>query len=106
MRLLLMLLLLLAPLRLAAQEIPACNQDRVGAVACMAGKLCACGYARGGIVSGRPDGYRWDCGALRPACGAPAPADLPGFAQQPPPFYLQLAPPEGQPPRSTPFSKR
>ena len=101
MRLLLLLILLL-PLRLSAQEMPACNQDRVGAVACMAGKLCACGYARGGIVSGRPDGYRWDCGALRPACGEPPPADLPGSAQPLPSLYLQLPPPEDRAPRMTP----
>jgi hypothetical protein len=79
MRRLLPLLLLLAP-PAAAQEIPSCNQDRVGAVACMAGKLCSCGYQRGGVVSGRPDGYRWDCGVLRPACGeALPPAALPGM---------------------------
>jgi hypothetical protein len=97
----LLTLLLLFPLRPVAQEMPACNQDRVGAVACMAGKLCACGYARGGIVSGRPDGYRWDCGVLRPACGEPAPAGLPGAAQPLPPLYLQLPPPEDTP-RMTP----
>lgn len=71
----------------AAQEIPACTQDRAGAVACMAGKLCACGYQRGGAVSGRPDGWGWDCGILRPACGeALPPAGIPGLPQpmQPP----------------------
>jgi hypothetical protein len=90
---------LLALLTLAApgmaQEIPACTQDRVGAAACMSGKLCSCGYQRGGSVSGRPDGYRWDCGALRPACGEAAPPA--GIGMTPawpmPELYLQLQPP-------------
>ncbi|WP_270938628.1 hypothetical protein [Falsiroseomonas oryzae] len=94
----LLLLLPLLALPAAPQEIPACNQDRVGAVACMSGKLCACGYARGGIVSGRPDGYRWDCGVLRPSCGEALqpglqPA-LPEGAPWPmPQLYLNLTPP-------------
>jgi hypothetical protein len=90
-----LILALVLPSAAAAQEIPACNQDRVGAVACMAGKLCACGYARGGSVSGRPDGYRWDCGPLRPACGEALPPAGLGMTPAPPmpELYLQLPPP-------------
>ncbi|WP_137180488.1 hypothetical protein [Roseomonas sp. AR75] len=77
----------------AAQEMPACNQDRVGAVACMAGKLCSCGYQRGGIVSGRPDGYRWDCGVLRPACGEGLPpAAVPAMPMPMPQLNLDVTP--------------
>jgi hypothetical protein len=93
MRRLLPILPLLLMMPAAAQEMPACNQDRVGAVACMAGKLCACGYVRGGIVSGRPDGYRWDCGVLRPACGeALPPAGMPAAPMPMPELNLSLPP--------------
>jgi hypothetical protein len=104
MRLLLLLLLLASPA--AAQTIPACTQDRVGAVACMSGKLCSCGYQRGGVVSGRPDGYLWDCGILRPPCGeALPPADLPGFIQPPPQLLLQLPPGVVPGPPMTPWPR-
>ncbi len=83
--------LLLAATPAAAEPAPSCNQDRVGAVACLAGKLCLCGYQRGGVLSGRPEGYIWDCGALRPACAEP-PATLPG-APLPPLDLLLPAPP-------------
>lgn len=89
--------LLLLGVPAAAQDIPACTQDRAGVAACMAGKLCLCGYQRGGIVSGRPDGWRWDCGALRPACGeALPPAGIPGTLQPMPQLLFPL-PPEALP---------
>lgn len=104
MRRLLALLLLASPA--AAQDPPACNQDRVGAVACMAGKLCSCGYQRGGSVSGRPDGYRWDCGVLRPSCGPVPGADLPGGALQPmPQILVPLPPPPHRPPPTSPWPR-
>ncbi|MFM2150707.1 MAG: hypothetical protein RLZZ187_3013 [Pseudomonadota bacterium] len=94
-----LLLFLLIAFPAAAQEIPACTQDRAGAVACMAGKLCACGYQRGGSVSGRPDGWRWDCGILRPACGeALPPPSMPGTMQPLPQLLLPLDPPPFTPP--------
>jgi hypothetical protein len=94
-----LLLLLFFAFPAAAQEIPACTQDRAGAVACMAGKLCACGYQRGGAVSGRPDGWRWDCGILRPACGeALPPPGMPGTMQPMPQLLLPLDPPPFTPP--------
>lgn len=80
-------LLLLVPAAAGAQEVVGdvfphrappmlvCNAAREGIVACLAGTLCACRFERGGSIVGRPDGFRWDCGALRPSCG-PAPADL------------------------------
>jgi hypothetical protein len=92
-RSLLPLLLLLAG---GAQAQPVCDQDRVGAVACMAGRLCACGYQRGGVVSGRPEGYRWDCGVLRPACAEP-PATLPAAPLPPVELLLPLHPPPRSP---------
>ncbi|PWS38018.1 hypothetical protein DFH01_01520 [Falsiroseomonas bella] len=99
-----LLLLLLFAMPAAAQEIPACNQDRVGAVACMSGKLCACGYQRGGSVSGRPDGYRWDCGALRPACGEALAPAAQGQPLPMPQLYLTVPPPGEAPmPPGAPF---
>jgi hypothetical protein len=94
-----LLLFLLIAFPAAAQEIPACTQDRAGAVACMAGKLCACGYQRGGAVSGRPDGWSWDCGILRPACGeALPPPGISGTMQPTPQLLLPLDPPPFTPP--------
>ena len=60
-----------------APPMPVCNAPRDGVSACLAGRQCLCGHERGGSVTGRRDGWRWDCGALRPACDVP-PADLPG----------------------------
>lgn len=119
MRVLLLLLTLAWPA--VAQDIPSCTQDRLGAVACMSGKLCSCGYQRGGVMSGRPDGYTWDCGALRPACGealAP-PADFGGAPQPLPQILLPLPqmdqpgwpqrpgnrPPYNTPPSNTPWPR-
>lgn len=56
---------------------PRCSAETLGAVACMSTKLCECVYERGGAISGRPTGYRWECGALRPDCNQPS-ADLAG----------------------------
>ncbi len=78
----------------AAQDPPACTPPREGVVACIAGRLCACRHERGGSLTGRPDGHRWDCSALRPACGeglappgiaTPFPMPLPDLLLMPPP---------------------
>jgi hypothetical protein len=60
-----------------------CSPETVGITLCIAGRQCACGFARGSPATGLPDGFRWDCGILRPSCaeapaaiGAP-PNDLP-----------------------------
>ena len=55
----------------AAQPPLACAAGTLGTTACLGSKLCACIYDRGGIASGIPAGYRWDCGILRPSCGSP-----------------------------------
>jgi len=60
----------------AAQGLPACGPAREGQVACVANRLCACRFERGGSLAGRPDRWDWDCGILRPDCAVP-PADLP-----------------------------
>lgn len=54
---------------LRAAEPPACRAETAGVVACLAGRMCACGPGRGGRMTGAREGYRWDCGILRPACG-------------------------------------
>lgn len=73
----------------AATEPPDCAPARAGTASCQAGKLCVCGFVRGGSVSGRPDGWRWDCGALRPSCGEAAPTmSVPPVPL--PELYLQL----------------
>lgn len=69
-------LALLTPWAPAAAQSPGCDGASTGLVACIAGRLCACGFARGSAATGLPDGYRWDCGILRPRCGEPVPATL------------------------------
>jgi hypothetical protein len=59
----------------AAQEA-FCVVQRAGQVQCMAEKLCVCRHYSSSEMSGAGDGYRWDCGALRPACGTAAPVTL------------------------------
>ncbi|NKE43542.1 hypothetical protein HB662_02050 [Roseomonas frigidaquae] len=94
MRLILpLLMLLLLPLAglgpAQAQDPPACTSAQEGAVACLAGRLCTCRFTRGGSMTGRPDRHAWDCGILRPACGAgrvpPSmpPAPMPEILLQP-----------------------
>jgi hypothetical protein len=71
-------LLLVLGLPARAQDIPRCTPEITGALACMAGRSCECGFRRGGLVSGEPDGWRWDCGVLRGGCdrpGSQVPAD-------------------------------
>ena len=58
-----------------AQE-PACTAEAVGRVTCIAGKLCNCRFERASYSTSLPDGFRWDCGILRPACGGPAPTTI------------------------------
>ncbi len=78
-------LVLWLPSHAKAQE-PACTTERAGIVACIAGKLCSCGYDRGGSVTGMPAGYRWDCGIKRPSCGgAEVPATLDEYPYPLPP---------------------
>lgn len=60
-------LLLAAPA--AAADPPACGPAQNGIVACLAGRLCGCGFERPGRMTGAREGWRWDCGILRPACG-------------------------------------
>lgn len=71
---------------LPAQARQSCDPANAGQVACMDGRLCRCSFERGGSITGRADGYGWDCGVLRPDC---APAVL---APDP-------AGPSGRPPR-------
>lgn len=68
--------LLLAGLEPAWAEEQACGADTVGRVTCMAGRLCRCGFEPASQATRLPDGFRWDCGILRPSCGGPAPATI------------------------------
>ncbi|TDG33743.1 hypothetical protein [Paracraurococcus ruber] len=80
----LMASLLLAPAAWAQSAPPACGAAREGITACIGEKLCECRYERGGSVSGRREGFHWDCGILRPSCGV-APA---GPGSQMPPMNI------------------
>ncbi len=66
----------------AGAQTPSCEAATVGQVACFESKLCACMFERGGTMTGRARGYRWDCGILRPGCGGDAttPATTGGYA--------------------------
>jgi len=52
-----------------AGDVPACERSSLGVVACLADRQCQCVFERGGLVTGWPSGYRWDCSLLRPGCG-------------------------------------
>jgi hypothetical protein len=93
MRVLPILLLLATPV--LAEAPPACTPMREGMVACFGEKLCECRWEPGGSLPGRPAGHRWDCGALRPACGM-APAGPPA-AELPPISVMPLLQPPGLP---------
>ena len=54
----------------APASAPRCTPQREGEAACLDGKLCECRHDPGGTLTGRRAGMRWNCGALRPACGA------------------------------------
>lgn len=91
----LLLLLLLVGGPAWGQAVPVCIPAREGMIACFGDRLCACRWQPGGTLTGRPAGYRWDCGVLRPACGV-APAG-------PPPVALPYLP-GGLPPVAPPES--
>lgn len=80
------LVLILLGLPARAEEPPACFAIHAGQVACIAGRLCECRFARGGSLTGTRDGHRWDCGILRPSCGT-GPLSPPAL---PPPVELIL----------------
>jgi len=69
-------LMLVAGAAPSRADEPACAPESAGLVACIAGRLCSCGFERASQASGLPDGFRWDCGILRPACGGPTPATI------------------------------
>ncbi len=75
---LLALALVLATLPVRAQsdaaapwygQPPACTPQREGQLSCQISVLCECRYERASAMTGRPAGFRWDCGPLRPRCG-------------------------------------
>lgn len=85
----------LAALPARAQPPPACAAETEGQAACMAGKLCLCRFERGGQLTGRPDRFAWDCGAMRPLC--PPDPTIGGAPQPLPPVGLWVQPGRGGP---------
>lgn len=86
-------MLTLAALPTWAQSPPACSAESEGQAACLAGKLCECRFERGGQLTGRPDRFGWDCGAMRPTCPPdPTISQPPGYA---PPIGVWVQPPIG-----------
>ncbi|MCW5699685.1 MAG: hypothetical protein KIT00_07580 [Rhodospirillales bacterium] len=76
---------------IAAQD-PVCSPKTLGQTACFTAKLCECIHDRGGKVTARPPGYRWDCGILRPSCGEAAdqPVSIQEFRGNPPAYPLAV----------------
>lgn len=62
---------LLAPAAVHAQAAPACAPASEGMTACFAGRDCLCRFEPARKALGRPAGFRWDCGILRPRCPTP-----------------------------------
>jgi hypothetical protein len=56
------------PLPINSTLVPTCHAGQEGMTACFAGRQCVCYFERGGTMTGRRDGYRWNCGLLRPSC--------------------------------------
>lgn len=83
--------------RTAVADESRCTPMREGEVACLAGKLCECRHDPGGVLAGRPAASRWDCGALRPACGATPEAGTPERSPLVPPPAILPVPPFPQP---------
>ncbi len=52
-----------------AGDIPPCWDHVLGATVCYAGRMCECIFEQGGLITGKPATYRWDCSILRSACG-------------------------------------
>jgi hypothetical protein len=88
------LLALAAPITARAEPPPVCDTVSDGTLACIAGRQCACRFERGGAMTGRSDGFRWDCGILRPAC-APDAVEL-GGRHLPLPFDVEVLVPRGR----------
>ena len=83
-----------------ARAQPVCDAARLGTVSCQAGRVCECRHERGGSLTGRAEGFRWDCGILRPAC---PPTQLqPPMSSWPqgmpmPQLWLERGPPRSSP---------
>lgn len=60
----------------AHPEDVSCTGDAADRVACIASRLCSCRFVPGSPATGVTDGYRWDCGILRPRCGGEVPATV------------------------------
>jgi len=85
-----------------ASAQPLCNAFSEGTAGCLANKQCLCRFDPGGSMTGRPAGYRWDCGAFRPACELPPPSLPPTpFQSMPPPLPYWDAPFATPPVRDT-----
>jgi hypothetical protein len=79
----------------APASAPRCTPQREGEAACLDGKLCECRHDPGGTLTGRRAGMRWNCGALRPACGA-APEAGPAERAPLPVFPAPTPPPDSR----------
>lgn len=88
--------LLLAPVAWAQTTPPVCGVAREGVTACIGEKLCECRHEHGGSVSGKREGFHWDCGILRPSCGV-APAS-PGVEMPSMSIMPLIQPPSGPTP--------
>src|ERR1700761_7954747 len=51
-----------------ANATDACTEQNVGAVQCMAQRMCECKFFRKSEMAGTPDHFGWDCGINRPNC--------------------------------------
>ena len=86
-RLVLTVLLVCCGSAARADAPPLCTEEREGMVGCLGETLCICRLERGGMLTGRSPGYRWECGPLRPSCGVVPPgqpgAEVPAMVLQP-----------------------
>ncbi|MSP48730.1 MAG: peptidoglycan-binding protein [Alphaproteobacteria bacterium] len=79
----------------SAQDLPGCSPNNANERVCRSGNICVCRMT-GGLLSGIPQAFRWDCGIQNGGC-------LPGVYQQMTPFSGQGAASSGAataPPRA------
>ena len=67
----------LAPGQAWAQaEVQVCSAATAGELSVQADVQCECRFFQASAMAGTPEGYRWDCGILRPRLNYAVPVDL------------------------------
>ncbi len=77
----------------AAQDLPVCSPSNANERICRSSNICVCRMT-GGLLSGIPQAFRWDCGIHNGGC-------IPGTYEQLSPFPAQGTVPQSPSSRAT-----